>query len=211
MKCPKCDRVELEEKSVKGRDTRVDRCPQCAGLWFDEHELAEVLGIPPKKVEIPGDVLALDNRCPRCEAPLHMFCYPGTMVIVDMCRACGGIWLDDKEIQQMKAVRSTVRDMTQEREHERERAREQDREQDRARAPDAARRTPQMMCPKCGHMQEAGEQCAACGVYVEKFRAAKKLERDQARRLEQEYPDGTGLKGTLLRFVNRSIERLIGF
>lgn len=30
-----------------------------------------------------------------------------------------------------------------------------------------------MICPKCGHQQEESEQCDACGIYFEKFYAAK--------------------------------------
>lgn len=41
MKCPKCgaDLVEVDYHAV-----RVDRCPECDGLWLDGGELEEITG-----------------------------------------------------------------------------------------------------------------------------------------------------------------------
>ena len=65
-----------------------------------------------------------------------------------------------------------------------------------------------MVCPKCGAIGPKGDECTQCGVFVEKYRLAAARRRDAERRLAEEYPEGTGLKGMLLRFVNGSIERL---
>ncbi|MFQ5839210.1 MAG: zf-TFIIB domain-containing protein, partial [Candidatus Methylomirabilales bacterium] len=44
-RCPRCDR-KMHHAEAPGRavPVTIDRCPKGDGLWFDEHELAEVLG-----------------------------------------------------------------------------------------------------------------------------------------------------------------------
>ena len=37
------------------------------------------------------------------------FLYPQTLVTVDMCSTCGGIWLDGREFAEIKAVRKNLR------------------------------------------------------------------------------------------------------
>ena len=41
MNCPKCEADTLGEFSVQG--VAVDRCSSCAGIWFDAHELSQLL------------------------------------------------------------------------------------------------------------------------------------------------------------------------
>ena len=52
--CPRCDRP-LEEISSQRGDQKaltLDRCPQGHGLWFDAHELEELLAAFPKERNI---------------------------------------------------------------------------------------------------------------------------------------------------------------
>ena len=104
MRCVKCTGTLA---TVRIEDVDVDQCPECAGIWFDAHELERVLGhghIDPllgHRVR-PGD----DERrghCPRCKgdgllvrvrsrtAPIH----------IDTCAICGGKWLDGGEIERL--------------------------------------------------------------------------------------------------------------
>ena len=70
MLCPRCDR-RLEEIPVRGQGDEtvmLDRCPQGHGVWFDDHELQELLEILPpeshakKTVEYLDDLLG-SRRC----------------------------------------------------------------------------------------------------------------------------------------------------
>ncbi|MGA7616625.1 MAG: zf-TFIIB domain-containing protein [Thermoanaerobaculia bacterium] len=105
MLCPRC-KVALERKKVASSTTEVDRCPQCAGVWFDRGEIAEVIGaravVP---LPFPETAPAVEALCPRCSTPLVVFTYPGTMTVIDACRHCRGVWLDDGELQQIHAAR----------------------------------------------------------------------------------------------------------
>ena len=41
MKCPKCQIENIGEFSIEG--VTVNRCAACQGVWFDAHELSELL------------------------------------------------------------------------------------------------------------------------------------------------------------------------
>ncbi len=41
MKCPKCQIENIGEFSIQG--VTVNRCAACDGIWFDAHELNELL------------------------------------------------------------------------------------------------------------------------------------------------------------------------
>jgi Zn-finger nucleic acid-binding protein len=106
MLCPRCH-VELKRKKVRERSTEVDLCSQCQGVWFDDGEIKEVIGsraVHP--LPIPqGAVKAAEQLCPRCRVPLVVFTYPGTMTVIDACRACRGVFLDSLELEEIHAAR----------------------------------------------------------------------------------------------------------
>ena len=109
MHCPLC-RVELERKTVRGRSTDIDRCPKCGGIWFDDGEVAELLGIPHSgRAAIPANARVAQVPCPRCNEPLHLFAYPGTMTVVEGCRRCGGIRLDAGEFEEIRGSQQAAR------------------------------------------------------------------------------------------------------
>jgi serine protease Do len=60
-----------------------------------------------------------------------------------------------------------------------------------------------MDCPKCGHKQDNTLQCAACGVYFDKWRQQQELQQLHARDLAREAPrsSGIGLGALLLTAV----------
>ncbi|HUP47817.1 MAG TPA: zf-TFIIB domain-containing protein [Thermoanaerobaculia bacterium] len=102
MQCPRC-RVELERRNVRGRATEVDRCAKCGGVWFDDGEIEQVIGVPRRpRLAVPANARRTANEtCPHCAEPLFVFAYPGTMTIVDACRRCAGIWLDSGELEEI--------------------------------------------------------------------------------------------------------------
>lgn len=110
MECPRC-RTALQPAAVPQRSVEVDRCPQCRGIWFDDGEIAAVIGAPAvAHLEIPPVSPANESvHCPRCRQSLTIFTFPGTVTVADGCRRCGGVWLDAGEIQEIARARRAQR------------------------------------------------------------------------------------------------------
>jgi Zn-finger nucleic acid-binding protein len=106
MECPNCH-VALEVKRIRDRQTDVDLCPKCGGVWFDDGEIAQVIGaIAVAHLAVPPGAVTKENMlCPRCRKPLALFSYPGTMSVVEACRDCKGVWLEAGEIQEIARAR----------------------------------------------------------------------------------------------------------
>ncbi|HOW68626.1 MAG TPA: zf-TFIIB domain-containing protein [Candidatus Paceibacterota bacterium] len=108
MKCPKCADESLER--VKIRETEVDRCPRCCGLWFDENELRTLLGIEPSELRsletqtVYPSHNSKPSECPRDgDRLLRVMSRRNRVVVMDVCPSCRGIWLDGGEIQLLTA------------------------------------------------------------------------------------------------------------
>lgn len=111
MRCPQCTK-SLDEIAI-GR-AKVDRCSLCGGIWFDRDELKTV------KDERDGDLRWLDFDlwgdegqlrsngtyldCPRDGGPLFRIKYGPADVMVDVCLACQGVWLDRDELEKILAA-----------------------------------------------------------------------------------------------------------
>jgi len=97
---------------------KVDACEGgCAGIWFDAFELQRV----DDQNELVGDTvlclqrdpnLVLDatrkRDCPRCDGiklKRHFFS-AAKQVEVDHCPHCGGYWLDQGELEKIRAEKS---------------------------------------------------------------------------------------------------------
>ena len=62
-----------------------------------------------KELEIPGTARKdVERLCPKCEKALYEFDYPQTYVTIDMCKKCGGLWLDAGEFKEIRAVRNSL-------------------------------------------------------------------------------------------------------
>jgi len=107
MTCPKCA-LPLVQKQLKGRPTDVDFCQTCQGIWFDDGELSSVIGVPARNLSAPASARPSAQKCPRCAEPLALFPYAGTMVVIDGCRTCRGVWLDGGEYQELAKNRPTT-------------------------------------------------------------------------------------------------------
>src|SRR5687768_3614584 len=108
-KCPNCA-TPLKRKDFDG--LVLDTCPTCAGVFFDEGELADLRGrgehmmatvddeIQP---EAAGSVApASEKSCPGCGAKMGQFRYLySSPVILDSCDQCGGVWIENGELKQM--------------------------------------------------------------------------------------------------------------
>lgn len=113
LKCPACENnlIPFEAGAVV-----VDICKRgCGGIWFDKDELYRV----DNKQELNGSCLAnisanpnvqinnSDRYCPVCKVEKmrkHYYSPKLQTFEIDECGKCGGIWLDNKEID---AIRQT--------------------------------------------------------------------------------------------------------
>jgi len=113
MKCPNCVSKDLAPAKLSDRKTEVNWCRSCRGIWFEDGQLEHLFGkLAVDKAHVPD--YARDNphrECPVCRTPLAWFCYPGGTILIDMCRGCGGIWLDDHELTQLQAAVHAEREL----------------------------------------------------------------------------------------------------
>jgi Zn-finger nucleic acid-binding protein len=187
MICPKCQTDTLVEKSVKNAEFKLDRCDTCKGLWFDDGEVAKFIKEAPQRIQVPRSARkSKKSSCPKCKEKLFVFNYPGTLIIVDACGSCAGVWLDDKEVNEINRARKELG-------------------------------TPLITCPKCNYKQKKREDCVSCGIIIEKYQkqstpdAAQRADDEATAHEEQSYADDIpGVKGKLLRFIDRSITSMWG-
>jgi len=107
--CPRCYRILVE---VLFEGLRVDACPGCGGIWFDEGELAQLAKAGAGALRRLDDQHAdtgfytrrPEARCPTCRKPLTPFSLPyAPEVTLDGCRECRGVWVDEGELSALVA------------------------------------------------------------------------------------------------------------
>jgi Zn-finger nucleic acid-binding protein len=99
----------------------LDVCPECAGIWFDRGELVELERSAPEEMDrldaqfLPElEIVAPAPRrrlCPVCQTALetHRYAYDSP-VMIDACPKCGGVFVEDRELQAMhEAVSDELR------------------------------------------------------------------------------------------------------
>ena len=191
MNCPKCKNVALQKNRVKSRNLELDRCPECKGLWFDENEFETLLGRKAhKELTVPAYAIEKHNEsCPRCESILYEFCYPGTMTLVDVCKDCNGIWLDNNEWKEISAAKSSENQMY---------------------CPKCAtRQIKSDSCIKCGIV--FSKFAAMKETQSLQKKPEKKPDINETFDRESYARNIPGFKGRLLRFIDRSIENLTNY
>lgn len=111
MRCPRCNaplsRRDLEEAGVH---TQAHFCPQCDGQYFSSGRLEPIKDIT--TVDIFDKPKVPDTReqlrplhCPRCGEANTMEKVPSPRdkkVLLDVCRKCGGTWLDKGELEAIR-------------------------------------------------------------------------------------------------------------
>lgn len=189
MMCPKCNSAPLRSGKAKTTQLILDQCSKCKGMWFDKGELSTLLGTRAKEhFVIPKFAATMpDAECPRCNVSLYKFCYPGTLILVDGCRQCEGVWLDNNEWKTISHSRDKSNNIT---------------------CPKCyTLQQPTESCTKCG-IVIAKYQAAADN---KKPNSATKTTTttNNSTVNEQSYAaDIPGLKGTLLRMVDSTIKKL---
>lgn len=148
--CPGCGTV-TDIVALGTRETEVDVCPACSGIWLDAMEIGELVERPlmmrPKLADIARAVRAMMKhvpdpviyrRCARCDTVMSRVNFAGVSgVVVDECRA-HGMWLERGELERIRQF-ITLGGLEITESRERDRIREEARS---AAATAAARRTP---------------------------------------------------------------------
>ncbi|MCB8931934.1 MAG: zf-TFIIB domain-containing protein [Fimbriimonadaceae bacterium] len=113
--CPSC-RIEMEALDYLG--VPIDVCPDCAGVWFDDGELAKLSQAAPAALEaldsrltpefevlnVPGSL----KQCPRCTVHLRSYRYRyDSPVVIDSCPKCAGIFVEDQELEAIYHIMET--------------------------------------------------------------------------------------------------------
>lgn len=107
--CPVCKTQLLE--NVIFHNVEADFCGKCLGLWFERDELRQAKDDADKDLswldfnlwkEIKDFIISRDKKlCPACRLPLYEVNYGKSMVSVDLCNVCNGIWLDRGEFNKI--------------------------------------------------------------------------------------------------------------
>ncbi len=191
MLCPKCENLPLKRRTISIKNLELDRCPECKGMWFDEGELCAVLGSKACKSFDISKYAAemLNTDCPRCKVCLHEFCYPGTTVLVDGCRQCKGVWLDNREWSAISQARDERNKITCPKCHTRQQRSDS--------------------CCNCGIV--IAKYSARSTEKVQSKKAKATRSKHLGTMGESSYADDIpGLKGSLLRMIDTAIKNLTG-
>lgn len=78
----------------------VDFCSRCQGLWLDAGELPALVPGAGGRLAAAAATHATPYPCPRCGAALAE--RTAGDVTVDACEGCGGVFLDDGELQRLR-------------------------------------------------------------------------------------------------------------
>ncbi len=116
MFCP-YHKSELE-KSIYEEDVEIDSCPICRGIWLDPGELeriqnsnendyshligkgknSEALSYNRER-QLKADPINCPNCSTRMKKEEHGL---NSMIVVDLCPNCLGIWLDEGELEALE-------------------------------------------------------------------------------------------------------------
>jgi len=104
MLCPRCksNLIVVEYGGIE-----LDWCPACEGLWFDRGEmelLATHRGAGSSSLDLdrPARTSERPLKCPLCRKSMDKRQLgEREPVVADICPACGGLWLDHGELEQL--------------------------------------------------------------------------------------------------------------
>ncbi len=114
-KCP-LDGKKLVEIILK--QEKVDICPHCNGIFFDQGELENISRLVEifREVNIQEQDIAISGIsergeeicCPLCKTSMQKREIGGQ--VVDLCPRCNGIWLDGGEIAALRLAERHIKD-----------------------------------------------------------------------------------------------------
>jgi Zn-finger nucleic acid-binding protein len=110
LSCPRCEGTKLEEIGVD--EVAVDRCPRCAGVWFDHDEIGALVGAAAGLGQMESTVPkappegSASPLCPRCEGtalrPLECTDRGPRQSVLQRCPSCLGTWIDRGELREQE-------------------------------------------------------------------------------------------------------------
>jgi Zn-finger nucleic acid-binding protein len=92
-------------------DVVIDRCPRCAGLWFDHAEIGELVGRQSRVSAMESIVPSAEHQdpalsCPRCQTvALRKLMVEQDNHLMYRCVSCVGTWLDRGELREIEDPR----------------------------------------------------------------------------------------------------------
>ncbi|MHC4212443.1 MAG: zf-TFIIB domain-containing protein [Planctomycetota bacterium] len=111
MYCPNCRTLELIQATVKeGGGVIVEYCAQCKGFWLDKGEIEKVCKVAIKDLSIPSKAKKVLRICPHCSRLMYTFDYPQTIVTIEICKTCEGLWIDAGELKEIEKVRKNLKE-----------------------------------------------------------------------------------------------------
>lgn len=106
MKCPICKTNTLNPLTHDG--VQLDFCSACKGIWFDKGEAAWYLETSvdmPKLDDVVASARPSSKVCPKCDREMLEVKYRAdAALLLDVCGACHGIFLDGGELPKMEAL-----------------------------------------------------------------------------------------------------------
>lgn len=124
MKCPR-DAANLEAKKYEA-NIEIDACGKCGGVWLDAGELERIQetverdykkaarkDLASEAIEAAKQAQRDAISCPKCSGAMTARRYGmGSAVMIDVCDAGCGIWLDKGELEALEKFFEDSRDNT---------------------------------------------------------------------------------------------------
>jgi len=102
--CHRCwVKMEKKEIDVFGPNMIIDVCPKCHGIWLDKGELDKLLKDRKLSNYLTKHIGTKSHSpmvCPRCGNTMDI--ETAEDVEVDVCLLCGGVWLDEGELEDLQ-------------------------------------------------------------------------------------------------------------
>ncbi|MEG3437924.1 zf-TFIIB domain-containing protein [Pannus brasiliensis CCIBt3594] len=108
MKCVGCPKCKGHLEQVIYRQIEIDRCRDCAGIWFDSLEAERLKQIEGSESVDVGRPKQCDRSpktasCPRCRKQmLRMLDIDKHAIWYEKCSRCQGMWLDAGQFTRYK-------------------------------------------------------------------------------------------------------------
>jgi len=163
IKCPKCG-GPMEEFEYAGTGIMLDRCLKGDGFWLDNGELDKVQIMmeyydkmnAPVIAEEGSGFKATEKDCPVCKKKMVEKEYEG--VPIDICPACGGVWLDKDELNEIIKRREVKFSEEEKKSVEPEKSVEGTH----------AELVPEINCPICGGLMKRFTYAGTSGIIIDR-------------------------------------------
>ncbi|MBT6275752.1 MAG: zf-TFIIB domain-containing protein [Chromatiales bacterium] len=107
LTCPKCQKPSMVEMKTPDH-VALDFCENCNGLWFDQSELADYLGLSKDLTHfdaVKDQAKPTGLQCPKCPSSLVEMPFSTLSdLLIDYCPACAGTYFDFREAGQAQTI-----------------------------------------------------------------------------------------------------------